>query len=352
MTPPRSSQYSLGSSVAATNRFSMNGPLGVSLVAVAVIGIFVIIALFTTLSAAFGFGTGEGDPKAELNKLVAINKEKMQEFQDRFNGRSVFYKPPPWPITRPASSTTTKVEYTPPPPPVDTGPPKVYDGPGVWYAMSDVVRFKAKTASDKPMDIRVGEEKNGIKLIATNLPWTIRVGYKGGEYDVNVWERKGESFLLAQAPAIEIIPGLIEVPPARLKVEAPKADGPVETIVSAESPERAATPEGARPPRREARPNRQPPTRGADRPQTQTPSESRGRGRGRTVTPEEDGEEEDAEPGDPETENDAEAERKADEEVEADDANEESEEETDEPVEQPRRGQPPPASPPSPSAGQ
>ena len=320
----------------------MNGPLGVSLVAVTVIGIFVFIGLFTMLSAVFGMGTAEGDPKAELNKLVAINKEKMQDFQDRFNGRSVFYKPSPWP---PPLQPTRQPEKVPDAPiaKVPEGPPKVYDGPGIWYAMTDVVRFKARTANDKPIDIHVGEEKNGVRLISTSLPWTVRVGYKGGEYDVNVWERKGESFLLAQAPAIEIIPGLIEVPPARPKVEAPKAaDGPVEAMASVEKPVNAAAAGNARPPRREARPNTQPPSRGADRPRTQSPSESRGRGR--NVQPEEDGE--DPEPSDPETEEDAEVEKGA----EADDPNEAAEDEAESAPQGPRRRQPRPSAPPSPSA--
>jgi SAM-dependent methyltransferase len=42
--------------------------------------------------------------------------------------------------------------------------------------------------------IKVGEESNGIKVLATNAPWSVKLGYKGGEYEVVLWTRYKEDF--------------------------------------------------------------------------------------------------------------------------------------------------------------
>lgn len=314
MSPSRPNTFSPESN--AGRALALNAPMIASLIALSIIVIIALTGLATTLGAAFGIGVPEDDPSESLKKMVAANQEKMQTFQERFNGRSVFYKPSPWPQPqRPIEPVKTqdpiKLIEKPPEPSI------VYTGPGIWYAIGDVIRFRAKTASDKPFDVRVGEEKNGVRVISTNLPWTVRVGYQGGEYDVNIWERKPDKFLLAQAPSIEIIPGLIEVPPPRPVVDVPKASGEVRpdiTAASAAPMEEAAAQPAARPSRREARTNRQPPQ---GRPQAQPARQTQpARGatapdpaQGEEVDEEEDDEEVDEEPNDPATEEDPEAAR-------------------------------------------
>lgn len=324
MTPPRANTFA--SNGTSGRALPMNAPLVVSAISVAVIVVIAFSALATSLAAAFGIGAADGDPGEAVKRLVAKSQEKNQTYQDRFNGRSVFYKPPAWP---PAPHREEIVEK---PPifeaPRDTKPVinPIYTGPGIWYAIGDVIRFRAKSASEKPIDIRVGEEKNGIRVISTNLPWTVRVGYMGGEYDVNIWERKPDGFLLAQAPAIEVVPGLIEVPPPRPVVDVPKATGEptVETPTATAAPTDDATAQpGARTSRRDAarasRGASTPQGRTQGRPQAQPARESRP-ARGASAP--------DPAPEDPDEAEEAEAdEADADEDAEANQADEEADSE-------------------------
>jgi hypothetical protein len=189
----------------------------------------------------------------------------MEKYKEQFNGRSVFFKPPAWPsppIVKVPDDDDNDIPPPPPTPPED----KIYTGPGILYALGDVIRFKAKSASEKPLDIRVGEEKNGVRVISTNLPWTVRVGYRSKEWDVPIFNRGEDKFLLAQAKPIEIIRGLLEIPPQKPVVEAPKSTGtPDEVVVTPPAGEN-------RDPRETARGNRGTRRGGGARPEGARPT--------------------------------------------------------------------------------
>lgn len=192
-------------------RINLNGPLTISLVAIVLTVAFVFSGLATMLSTALSAGTRGIKPAEEVGKLVALHNNQMQAYQDRFNGRSVFFDPP-----LPARPQPTQVQPRPEPeqPKIDEGPPKTYMGPGIQFAVGDMVYFKALSAHDKPLAIRVGEETSGVKVVSTDLPWSVKVGYKGGVYDVPIWTgaMTMKSFLLDQPKPTQIVPGLIEVP--------------------------------------------------------------------------------------------------------------------------------------------
>ena len=210
------------------SRFSMNSALGVSLIAIVLAAAFVVTGVASMISSVFAPGTGSADPSKEVAKLASQHQEQMKTWQDRFNGRSAFYKPPA-PPPPPRNDPPPKVVVKPP----DPGPPPTptkYEGPSVVFAMSDFVRFKPPSSNEKQLDIGVGEEKSGVKVISTEgLPWTVKLGYKGGEYVVPIFQRgNDDKHLLAQAPPMIIIPSLVEVPAAKLEIQTPKSSGEAE----------------------------------------------------------------------------------------------------------------------------
>jgi hypothetical protein len=201
------------------SRITLNGSLGASLAALIVGVVVVLTGLSAIVSAAFGPGVGKIQPQDEMNALVAQHNEKLQLWQDRLNGRSPFFKPP-------APVVVQKVEPKPEPvrisePVKDPGPPPRYEGPPIAFAYADVVYFNSMNQGDgKVTRVRVGEEQSGLRVISTSLPWTVKVGFKGGEYDVPLFNRsdqsafvKGpsepviiqDSFIVAVSPQPEVV---------------------------------------------------------------------------------------------------------------------------------------------------
>jgi hypothetical protein len=200
---------------------SLSGPLVASLVALALAGIAVAVGLATVLSSALAGSIHEGQPREVIEKLIAKSEQQASDYQGRFNGRYIFFKPPP---PAPKPPPVDDRPPPPPPPPVEEGPkvPATYQGPSIAWVIGDDVYFNAitATATEKYMRIKVGEERNGVKVInLEKMPRTARVGHLGGEYDVKVF---GESTLSASLfpmtprPSI-LVPGFIEqgkpVPP-------------------------------------------------------------------------------------------------------------------------------------------
>lgn len=224
---------------ARTWRVSPNGALIASVAALVLAALFVCKAAATMLSSALGAGTGEVKPGEAIVKLIDDHKTKMETYQARFNGRSVFFDPPaPKPLDRPKPPTTTPVVALPKEP---EAPPisKTYPGPNIIYAIDDLVRFKPMTTGkdDKPLDIKVGEEVSGLRVISVDLPWSVKVAFKGGEYDVPIFARgTAKNFLVAQAKPVTLVEGLIVVEPPKPVVEAPTVTdaGEMETLTAAQ----------------------------------------------------------------------------------------------------------------------
>lgn len=255
------------------SRITLNSWLGASLAAL-VVGAVVVLAGITAIgTAAFGPGIGRVQPDQELKTLLAEHDEKLQTWQDRLNGRSPFFKPaaPPPP---PPKDPPRDAPIDPPPPPPQTGPPVRYEGPPIAFAFGDEVYFNSTTQGDgKVIRVRVGEEQSGLRVISMSMPWSVKVGHKGGEYDVPLFNRSDESafvksgsrpvifqesFIVAVNPQPEII-----VPPAT-------GSEPTVTQAAAMSGETAVPPNRREQPRRAMpQPNRgqpatdQRPARGA-----------------------------------------------------------------------------------------
>lgn len=160
-----------------------SGHLVAAVVALAIAVIAVFGAFGSVFSALFRDGAGEVRPDL-VEPLVAKHGEVSELNRKRFDGRSAFFLPrPPTPPRPPAPPPR---ELPPPPPPPDPGPPPppaTYGGPKPRSILGSVVFFD----STMPDRLRIGESGGGVKVLATSPPWTVRLGWSGGEYDVPVW---------------------------------------------------------------------------------------------------------------------------------------------------------------------
>ncbi len=195
--------------------------------------VILAVQLPAVLEAAFGPGLGTDEPREVVTQLIKVHDEEMERYQTRFNGRSLFFTPPrrraaprdPGPVVKVAPIPVPVAPTEPPPSPV-------YTGPSVIGILGDEVWFRAPRAGKGGLRIRVGEEpREGITVLATNPPWSVKLGYQRGEYDIDVWKTDFPS-IERSAPPRQPIPGLVDAtPPTPPATESEAADdgAPAET---------------------------------------------------------------------------------------------------------------------------
>ncbi len=171
--------------------------LAATIMLVVITGAIVLGGFFGVLMAVLTFG-GDADPTATLQNSLQKHEQLAKVDRDRFDGRSAFFMPPA-PVRNIPKPPPPKIEKPPPPPaPVI---PTEYGGKKPIAILGPIVYFEN-------FQIKVGEQSNGIKVLATNAPWSVKLGHEGGEYDVSLWEKTKDSFLkgkwsTTQTPGIE-----------------------------------------------------------------------------------------------------------------------------------------------------
>lgn len=158
---------------APTTAWVLVGAAGVA-ASVALIASLGGIAQTATLSlppAETDVGTG-----SDLGDVTARHRAQL-------DGRSPFFvpgaPPPPPPPPPPASPPAP-----PPPPPAPPPPPSSYGGPKVVAFVNGQVLFEDKTS------LAVGEgEADELRVLEASAPWSIRVMWKGIEFDVPLMDR-------------------------------------------------------------------------------------------------------------------------------------------------------------------
>lgn len=203
--------------------------------------VILAVQLPAVLEAAFGPGLGTDEPREVVTQLIKVHDEEMERYQRRFNGRSLFFKPtrrlpspPPPPPPGPAD-----VEPAPPETPPELPASPVYTGPSVIGILGDEVWFRAPRAGKGGLRIRVGEEpREGITVLATNPPWSVKLAYQRGEYDIDVWKTDFPS-IERSAPPRQPIPGLVDATPPTPPATESEADddgapAPAETAADPE----------------------------------------------------------------------------------------------------------------------
>ncbi len=157
--------------------------LGATLALIAIAAMLTLHGISNLLVALFTFGASMDTDKV-LESALQKHEQLAKIDRERFDGRSAFYLPPE-PVRNIPKPPPPKVEK-PPPPPAPVIPTK-YGGKKPIAVIGEIVYFGG-------LEIKVGEETEGIKVLATSAPWSVRLGYQGGEYDVSLWEKANESF--------------------------------------------------------------------------------------------------------------------------------------------------------------
>ena len=160
-----------------TPRWSI--PLIGSLLAMLICGWVVAAGLFP-IAITLMTSQNQSETNSAINKAIEKHDSLAKVSADRFTGRSLFTMPSPPP--RPAPAPAAPVAPPPPPPPAPPpSAPSEYTGTKPTGMLGQMIFFGSE------LTIRVGEEKNGIKIIAVEPPTNVRIGHMGGIYSVAVW---------------------------------------------------------------------------------------------------------------------------------------------------------------------
>ncbi len=193
----------------------LSRPLLLSTVGLVVAGIVLVVPLPGLSAAMFTTSLGQEDAGENMQDYLAAHETNLATYRERFEGRSLFFRPPAPPRATPQRTSEKKPDALPPPSSI----PTTYGGPVVIAVIGDQVWFKGKDN----LKLRVGEEGSGVKVLATNPPWTVKLAYAGGEYDVPVfkdYQTEFPSSSLTERPT----PGIVFANTADRPVIAP---GPV-----------------------------------------------------------------------------------------------------------------------------
>lgn len=208
--------------------------LGIAAASTLVLGCFTLWAVSGLLGSIFTFGSSS-DPSTSLTDALKRHDQLAMADLKRFDGRSAFFMPSA-PVRKAPKPAKPPEPPKPPPPPPPPSAPREYTGPKVAGAIGDTVYFADSSQT------KVGEERNGVKVLASSPPWSVRLAHAGGEYDVPLWTRfKPESLDQDWKSSKSSTPGL-EVIPADKKDASSTATTP-----SAASPAAPAPPAGPPP---------------------------------------------------------------------------------------------------------
>jgi hypothetical protein len=209
---------------------------GVAVAGASVLAGLGLWAIGSLLWASLTFG-GSLDPASAL-KAAAERHQRMSEVERRrFDGRSGFFMPTA-PVRRPPPKPAEPPK--PPPPPKPVGPPATYSGPQPVAAIGDTILFANGSR------VRIGQEDGGVRVIASDAPWSVKLGYLGGEYEVPLWDRGSDSFFGESWGSRKAVPGIEPVadatpkPPAPVQPPLPPGSRPAEETAGTPSTESSA----------------------------------------------------------------------------------------------------------------
>ena len=165
-------------------RLTINIPLVASIIAIAFASLVMAVQLVDLAGAVLTPHPREDPIRARIDDYLVEYADGMNTYRDRFDGRSLFFKPkPPPPLPR-KPAVVERAPVAPALPPGPELPPKTYPGPSVSFVVGDEVWFH------NGLHASVGEEIDGVTIIASNPPWTVTLGYGGGEYPIEIFKKK------------------------------------------------------------------------------------------------------------------------------------------------------------------
>lgn len=159
---------------------------GVGAAAVVVLAGYALWTASGLLGSIFTFGSAS-DPSEGLSDSLKRHEQLAAVDAKRFNGRSAFFAPAA-PVRKVPKPVKPVEPPKPPPPPPPPSAPREYAGPKPIGAVGSLVFFADNS------QIRVGEEKGGVKVLSSEAPWSVKLAHSGGEYDVPLWTKGKEEF--------------------------------------------------------------------------------------------------------------------------------------------------------------
>ncbi|GAB4543794.1 MAG: hypothetical protein Tsb0013_00300 [Phycisphaerales bacterium] len=151
------------------------------------IGLFITLRmLIPTIQAASVSDEVEQAEAFDVAQQRADHERDMQTWVNVVDGRSPFFIPPAPIIEQEVVVEQEDNDDTDDRPVV----PRTYGGPKVIAAMNGRIWLDNETT------VALGEEGSGVTLISLdNVPWTVRVGWRGAEFDVDIFKNTTPRFL-------------------------------------------------------------------------------------------------------------------------------------------------------------
>ncbi|MFG0328662.1 MAG: hypothetical protein ACF8PN_02080 [Phycisphaerales bacterium] len=136
-------------------------------------------ASWPMVKAIFMGSLHELDDTTEVIDSWDRYNERLAMYKEAVDDKSAFFDPAP---------PTPEVAETPEPVRRDPEPvtPRSYGGPDLLGIVGNRAIFKG-TASD-PLEVKIGEERNGVELVKIEAPWYAHVRWRGGDFVVNLFE--------------------------------------------------------------------------------------------------------------------------------------------------------------------
>lgn len=164
------------------------GVRGYAAVVLLIVGLYVTVTmLIPTMSAVNAPAEVPEADDFDFASQRASSVGDVERFVATVDGRSPFFVPPA-PIVEepPAVVVEEEDDGTDRPPPTPTR----YGGPDITAAMNGRIWLDDTT-------VRIGEEAKGVRLVhMDNTPWSVRVEWRGAEFDVDIFSRNTNDFLV------------------------------------------------------------------------------------------------------------------------------------------------------------
>ena len=182
---------------------SFKGPLGKSVISLVVILLFTCLLVSNIVSPVLN--TSREAKETQTDSLITLHGKYVAMDIARFNGRSPFFKPIRAPRQAPTPVPVPIPEPEDIPDPIDPGPPAPpvdYFGPKLIAIIGEEAWFRGTgTGENAVIRLKIGEEQDGLTLVATAEPSMATVEYRRGVYEIDLFMHS-EDFFRVDAPAI------------------------------------------------------------------------------------------------------------------------------------------------------
>ncbi|MCA9282471.1 MAG: hypothetical protein H6812_05665 [Phycisphaeraceae bacterium] len=167
----------------AASRLGLPGVIALG--GMTVLGVSFVSSVLPVIGDALTGVPAVGDETSSTDKALARFADEHKTREASAIGRSMFFipfAPPPPP--------------PPPPPPRDAPPPPPPPPPPSRYGGAKIIGILGETVwFDTGEIVAIGDESDGVRVLAVSPPWSARLEWKGVEFDVPLFVRNTDRFL-------------------------------------------------------------------------------------------------------------------------------------------------------------